>query len=139
LIRSVCRIHHCQYCIQNQSDKHPPNQSGRHHFRPYFLRLNSEGDQVTSILLFFTANLPAYPIYAFPYAIFGGWDNDTLEEVHRVAGLSSIMKLLAWLFRAASRMGARISPLHGRFRIPIRTQAIVEAALLTHERVNLVE
>ncbi|MGB8251637.1 MAG: hypothetical protein WCF08_00345 [Anaerolineaceae bacterium] len=101
--------------------------------------MNSEGDQVTSILLFFTAILPAYPIYAFPYAIFGGWDNDTLEEVHRVAGLSSIMKLLAWLFRAALRMGARISPLHGRFRIPIRTQAIAEAALLTHERVNLVE
>jgi O-antigen/teichoic acid export membrane protein len=98
-----------------------------------------KGDQVTSILLFFIAILPAYPIYAFLYAFFGGWEDETLEEVHRAAELSSFMRPLARLFVAASRLGARISPLHGRFKIPIRQAALDEAATLTRERVSLVE
>jgi len=36
-----------------------------------------------------------------------------LEEVHRAASLAGFMKPLAWLFWAASIVGARISPLHG--------------------------
>jgi O-antigen/teichoic acid export membrane protein len=98
-----------------------------------------KGDQMTSILLLFLAILPAYPIYAFLYAFFGGWEDDTLEEVHRAAELSSFMKPLARLFWAASRLGARLSPLHGRFKIPIRSAALEEAASLTRERVSLVD
>jgi O-antigen/teichoic acid export membrane protein len=98
-----------------------------------------KGDQVTSILLFFLAILPAYPIYAFLYAFFGGWEDDTLAEVRRAAELSSFMKPLARLFWSASRLGARISPLHGRFKMPIRAEALAEAASLTQERVSLVE
>ncbi len=98
-----------------------------------------KGDQVTSILLFFIAILPAYPIYAFLYAFFGGWEDDTLEEVHRAAELSNFMRPMARLFYAASHLGARVSPLHGRFKIPIRAEALAEAASLTKERVSLIE
>ena len=98
-----------------------------------------KGDQMTSILLFFLAILPAYPIYAFLYAFFGGWEDDTLAEVRRAAELSSFMKPLARLFWAASRLGARVSPLHGRFKMPIRAEALAEAASLTQERVSLVD
>jgi O-antigen/teichoic acid export membrane protein len=98
-----------------------------------------KGDQVSSILLFFIAILPAYPIYAFLYAFFGGWEDDTLEEVHRAAELSNFMRPMARLFYAASHLGARISPLHGRFKIPIRQEALAEAASLTRERVDLVK
>jgi O-antigen/teichoic acid export membrane protein len=98
-----------------------------------------KGDQVTSILLFFLAILPAYPIFAFLYAFFGGWEDGTLEEVHRAAELSSFMKPFARLFYTASRLGARISPLHNRFKIPIRSEALAEAASLTNERVSLVD
>ena len=48
------------------------------------------------------------------------------------------MKPLAWLFWAASSVGARISPLHGRFPITIRAGALAEADALQAERVSLV-
>ena len=44
---------------------------------------------------------------------------------------------LAWLFWAASAVGARVSPLHGRFPIDNRTVALKEASSLTEERVSL--
>lgn len=93
------------------------------------------GDELSSVLMFFVAILPSYPLYAFFYAVFGGWEDATLAEVHRAANLSSFMRPLAWVFWGASSLGARISPLHGRFRIDIRTEALAEAEALTAERV----
>jgi O-antigen/teichoic acid export membrane protein len=97
-----------------------------------------QNDQITSIVIFFIALVPSYPIFAFLYAFFGGWDDDTLEEVRLAASLAGFMKPLAWLFWAASRLGARISPLHGRFPIAIRADALAEARALEIERVSLV-
>ena len=97
-----------------------------------------QGEQITSILIFFIALVPSYPIFAFLYAFFGGWDNDTLEELHQAAALAGFMKSLAWLFWAASVLGARISPLHGRFPITIRAEAMSEAKALEMERISLV-
>ena len=95
-------------------------------------------EQMTSVLIFFIALVPSYPIFAFLYAFFGGWDDDTLAEVHLAASLASFMKPLAWLFWAASALGARLSPLHGRFPIGIRAEALREARELQEERVSLV-
>jgi O-antigen/teichoic acid export membrane protein len=97
-----------------------------------------QGEQITSIIIFFIAIVPSYPLFAFFYALFGGWDEDTLSELHRAVGLSSFMKPLAWLFWAASTLGARLSPLHGRFPITIYQAALAEARLLENERVSLV-
>jgi len=77
-----------------------------------------QNDQLTSVLIFFIALVPSYPVYAFLYAFFGGWDDDTLEEVHRAASLAGFMKPLAWLFWAASIVGARISRCTGASRSP---------------------
>jgi hypothetical protein len=66
-------------------------------------------DQLTSILIFFIAILPSYPLYAFFYGLFGGWDDAGLAEVRRAANLSSFMRPLARLFWAASVLGARVS------------------------------
>lgn len=95
------------------------------------------GDQVSSILILTIAILPSYPIFAFFYGLFGGWDDATLEEVQRAADLSTFMKPFAWLFWKSTSMGARISPLHNRFPITNRQAALDEAISLTHERVNL--
>jgi len=95
-------------------------------------------DQLTSVLIFFIAIVPSFPIFAFFYAFFGGWDEDTLEEVRKAAGLASFMKPLAWLFWKASDVGARISPLHGRFPITNRAAALAEAKALQAEKVSLV-
>jgi O-antigen/teichoic acid export membrane protein len=95
------------------------------------------GDQVTSVLIFLIGLLFSYPFFAFFYGLFGGWDDPTLEELRQAADLSSFMRPLARLFWAASQLGARFSPLHGRFPITIRQAALDEAASLREERVAL--
>lgn len=95
------------------------------------------GDQITSVLIFFIAILPSYPLFVFFYGLFGGWDDDTLGELRRAVDLSSVMRPLAWLFWAGSALGARLSLLHGRFPIDIRAAALDEARSLTDERVEL--
>lgn len=95
------------------------------------------GDQITSVLIFFIAILPSYPLFVFFYGLFGGWDDNTLDELRRAVDLSSVIRPLAWIFWAASALGARLSPLHGRFPIDIRTVAMEEAKGLTEERVRV--
>jgi len=95
------------------------------------------GDQITSVLIFFIAILPSYPLFVFFYGLFGGWDDATLGELRRAVDLSSVMRPLAWLFWAGSALGARLSPLHGRFPIDIRSAALDEAQGLTEERVKV--
>jgi O-antigen/teichoic acid export membrane protein len=95
------------------------------------------GDQATSVLILAIGILPSYPVFAFLYALVGGWDDDTLGELREAVRMSGAMKPLAWLFWAASRAGCRLSPLHGRFPIRLRAEALAEAAALTEERVQL--
>jgi O-antigen/teichoic acid export membrane protein len=94
-------------------------------------------DQITSVLIFLIGILPSFPLFAFFYGLFGGWDDDTLAELGRAAELSGLMKPLSRLFWRATSLGARISPLHGRFPIDIRAEATAEAESLTRERVRL--
>lgn len=96
-----------------------------------------KGEQLTSVLIFFIAILPSFPLFAFFYGLFGGWDDGTLAELQQAVPLSSFMKPLTWLFWKATALGARISPLHNRFPIRERETAMQEAAALTLERVDL--
>ena len=86
---------------------------------------------------FFIALLPSYPIYAFLYGFAGGWDDATLDEFHQATHLANFMRPLAWFFWFSSSLGAKISPLHNVFPIKVRAEALVEAATLTEERVQL--
>ncbi len=95
------------------------------------------GDQVTSVIILVIAILPSYPLFAFFYGLFGGWDDATLGEVRRAVDLSTFMRPLAWLFWKSTALGARLSPLHNRFPITNRQAALEEALSLTTERVNL--
>jgi len=103
----------------------------------WFTGLLWRGEQVSSVLIFFIGILPSFPLFAFFYGLFGGWDDDTLAELRRAADLSSFMRPLAWLFWAATALGARVSPLHGRFPIDVRKAALAEARTLMEERVQL--
>jgi O-antigen/teichoic acid export membrane protein len=97
-----------------------------------------QADQITSVLIFFVGIVPSFPVFAFLYGVFGGWDDDTLAELKSAAELSGFVRPLAvWAFWAPSALGARISPLHGRFPIDIRAPALAEARTLTEERVRL--
>ncbi len=96
-----------------------------------------QGDQVTSVLIFFIGILPSFPLFAFFYGFFGGWDDGTLEEVRQAVDWTNFVRPLAWLFWAASALGVRLSPLHNRFPIDIRPAALEEARSLTEERVKV--
>ena len=94
-------------------------------------------DALTSVLIFFLGVLPSFPIYMFLYGLFGGWDRDTLTELKESASLTGAIRPLAWLVWSSTALGARISPLHGRFPITIRTAALLEARALNEEKVKL--
>ena len=98
-----------------------------------------QGDQMTSLLVYIIGIIPSFPIYAFFYGLFGGWDDAGLEEFRRAVDISNFVRPLAWVLWKASAIGARISPLHGRFPITIREGAMEEAKSLTRERVALFE
>ncbi len=96
-----------------------------------------QADQISSVLIFLIGILFSFPLYAFLYGLAGGWDDGTLGELGQAAELSSFMRPLSRLFWSASRLGARISPLHNRFPISIRPEALQEAAALTAGKVSL--
>jgi len=97
-----------------------------------------KGDQITSVLIFFIGVLPSFPFYMFLYGLFGGWDKDTLAELGEAVALTGGMRWLAhWCIFAPTALGARVSPLHGRFPIMNRVEAMEEAKKLTEERVKL--
>lgn len=97
-----------------------------------------KGDQVTSVLIFLIGILPSFPFYIFMYGLFGGWDEETLAELESAANLTgSIRWLVRWGVYEPTALGARLSPLHGRFPIRNRAAAMLEAEALTSERVKL--
>lgn len=99
-----------------------------------------QGDQITSVLIFLIGILISYPVYAFLYGLFGGWDDDTLKEFQASVNLSSFMRRMARLFYLSTALGARLSPLHNRFPLGgggptgLYYLAIKEAESLTKER-----
>jgi O-antigen/teichoic acid export membrane protein len=97
-----------------------------------------KGDQMTSVLIFFLGILPSFPVYMFLYGLFGGWDRDTLEELKAAVALSGAVKgLTRWGMYKPTALGARLSPLNGRFPITNRFEAMKEAEALTAEKVRL--
>ncbi len=94
-------------------------------------------DQLSSVLIFFIGILPSFPVYAFLYGLFGGWDAGTLAELREAVPFSGFMHRATWVFYAASALGCRVSPLHGRFPVTVREAALREANQLTLEKVPL--
>jgi O-antigen/teichoic acid export membrane protein len=103
----------------------------------YVTGLVWKGDQLTSLLIFFLGILPSFPVYMFLYGFFGGWDQDTLDEFKAAVDLTGFVRPIARIISASTALGARISPLHGRFPITNRAAALQEAGLLTAEKVKL--
>ncbi len=97
-----------------------------------------KGDQMTSVLIFFIGILPSFPLYMFLYGLFGGWDEATLAELKEAVAITSGVRWLTrWGIYEPTRLGARISPLNGRFPITNRAEAMEEARKLTEEKVKL--
>lgn len=106
-------------------------------FLRWFTALIWKGDQITSVLIFFIGILLSYPLFAFLYGLFGGWDEGTLKDLQRAVDLSNFMRPLSLIFWRATSLGASLSPLNDRFPIEIRQAALLEARGLTEERVEI--
>jgi len=79
------------------------------------------------------------PFFFFFYALAGGWDDTGLDEIDEANRMSGFLRpVVNLVFTHPSRWGAKLSPLHGRFPIKMRSLAMEEARLLTDERVKLV-
>jgi hypothetical protein len=90
------------------------------------------------VIIFLIGILPSFPLYMFFYGFFGGWDRDTLEELRNAAAISGSVKgLTRWGMVEPTALGARLSPLNGRFPITNREEAMQEASQLTKEKVRL--
>ncbi len=97
-----------------------------------------QGDQITSVLIFFIGILPSFPLYIFFYGLFGGWDKATLDELRDAVALTGNVRWLArWGYYEPTLLGARLSPLNGRFPIDIHAEAMKEANELTQAKVKL--
>jgi O-antigen/teichoic acid export membrane protein len=104
----------------------------------WFTGLIWQHDEITSIIILAIGLLFTFPIYGFLYGLFGGWDDNTLEQFGRGANLSSFMRPMTRLFYQSTRLGARLSPLHGKFPISNFVAASEEARSLTDEKVALI-
>ena len=89
------------------------------------------------IVIFLIGILFSYPLYTFLYGLFGGWDDATLEEARRASTMLPFLKFMARIFWTATYVGARLSPLHNRFPITNRSDAMEEARSLTAEKIDL--
>ena len=97
-----------------------------------------QGDEITSIIIFFIGVLPSLMIFMFLYGLFGGWDDATLAEFREATAMTGPVRgLVDWLMVRPTALGAQISPLNNRFPITIRPLAMEEARSLTEEKVNL--
>jgi O-antigen/teichoic acid export membrane protein len=108
-------------------------------FLSLLAKLIWQGDEITSIALFFVGLVPCMPIFFFFYAVAGGWDQAGLDEADEACRMTGFLRpVVNIIFIAPSRWGAKISPLHNRFPITMRPAALAEAQALTEERVQLV-
>jgi O-antigen/teichoic acid export membrane protein len=98
-----------------------------------------QGDEISSVVLFFIGLLPAMPVFFFFYALAGGWDDAGLDEVAEASQMAGFLRpVVRVVFEFPSRWGSKLSPLHNRFPIKMREAAMLEAQALTEERVKLV-
>ena len=97
-----------------------------------------QGDQISSIVIFFIGVLPSLPVFMFLYGLAGGWDDATLAEFREAAAMTGpVHGMVDWLMVRPTALGARLSPLTNCFPISIRASAMEEARSLTLEKVRL--
>ena len=84
-----------------------------------------------SMMLLWVGLIAGLVLYGFFTALLGGWDNGGVAELARATHLSGLGWPLAWLLTTGVRLGAYLSPLHGRFPATLRRFAEEEARAAT--------
>ena len=94
------------------------------------------GDKILNTAIIFLIGIFLFMyFFAFVEGLLGGYDDNTLKEFERAANLvgGPIGVFPKALYKAA-HLGAKLSPLHNKFKIGIYEQAMEEAYELTLEK-----
>lgn len=94
-------------------------------------------DKLRSLVLFIVGLIGALPVHFFLTGLFGGWDDNGLDEFRRAVPMSNIAMPVAWIFLKCTELGASCSPLHNRFPVTTYDEAMVEADEITRAKVRL--
>ncbi len=84
-----------------------------------------------SVVMVIAALVITLPLYTFLTALLGGWDDGGIAELARASRLSGPGYLPAQLLLWILRWGARLSPLHGRYPVALRSHVEEETHALT--------
>jgi len=91
-------------------------------------------EPAASLWLTLGAFVVTLPCYALLTGLLGGWDDNGLEELRRATRLSGLGQPIGWLVLRCVTLGARVSPLHNAFVMPLSGMAEEEAHALTLRR-----
>ena len=97
-----------------------------------------KGEIITSVVILLIGTLFGLYIYAFIASFFGAFDDNTLGELKTATEMAGGFKFMAKPLYKMSEWGAKISPLHNKFKVSIFEEAIAEAKQLTEEKTTLV-
>ncbi|GAB4309762.1 MAG: hypothetical protein Kow0069_09330 [Promethearchaeota archaeon] len=88
---------------------------------------------VAALALFLVGMFVMEHVYAFFLGLFGGFDDGTLGELDRATSMVAgpVVSHLSRLYYRMAALGAKVSPLHGRFPVEAFGPAYAEAAELT--------
>ncbi len=94
------------------------------------------GDKIiNTAIIFLTGIFIFLYFYAFLDGLFGGYDDNTLTELEKAAKMvKGKLGFLSNSVYKAAHAGARISPLHNKFKVDIYKTAMEEAYELTLEK-----
>jgi len=98
-----------------------------------FYRPDSSLDAIILVGVFFMVS----PVFYFLSSLLGGFDDETIKEFKKATDLNLITRLMRWIPMIPTQLGARISPLHGKFPLKNWQAAQQEARELTLEKVNI--
>ncbi|MHA1213800.1 MAG: lipopolysaccharide biosynthesis protein [Candidatus Hodarchaeales archaeon] len=96
-----------------------------------------KGDIITSVIILLIGIIGGIYLFAFIYGLVGGFDDNTLNEFKRAAGMAKGVKVFSLGLYKCAKMGCDLSPLHNRFPITIYEEAAREAESLTKEKADL--
>ncbi|MCP4761843.1 MAG: lipopolysaccharide biosynthesis protein [archaeon] len=88
-------------------------------------------DIISAFILLLVALFLGEFLHSFLYAFFGGYDDNTISELDRATKMVTGVKKLARFYYKSAVLGAKISPLHNKFKIEIFEAAQKEADELT--------
>jgi O-antigen/teichoic acid export membrane protein len=97
-----------------------------------------QGEIITSVVILLIGTLFGLYIFAFIASFFGAFDDNTLGELKTATEMAGGFKFMAKPLYKMSEWGAKISPLHNKFKVSIFEEAREEAKQLTEEKAALV-